>query len=59
MSVDWSSLAKCKFYNDSAAESFDQDESMKNKPHKKQVIQLNDCLELFTTTEKLGENDPW
>ncbi|XP_023213682.1 ubiquitin carboxyl-terminal hydrolase 4-like, partial [Centruroides sculpturatus] len=26
---------------------------------KKQVIQLSECLELFTTTEKLGAEDPW
>ena len=32
---------------------------MKVKPQKKQVIQLTDCLELFTTMEKLGANDPW
>ena len=26
---------------------------------KHQTIQLTECLELFTTTEKLGEQDPW
>jgi len=36
------------------------DESMNNKPMpKKQSIQLSECLELFTTTELLGEHDLW
>ena len=26
---------------------------------KKQVIQLTDCLNLFTKEERLGEQDPW
>jgi len=33
---------------------------MNNKPMpKKQSIQLSECLELFTTTELLGEHDLW
>ena len=35
------------------------DESMENKPVAKKTIHLKDCLELFTTMEKLGEQDPW
>ncbi|KAL4226967.1 Ubiquitin carboxyl-terminal hydrolase 15 [Mactra antiquata] len=58
ISVDWNHIAKEKFYVDSEAESFEIHETMKCKPQKKVVIQLNDCLQLFTTTEKLGENDP-
>ena len=61
ISVDWSYVAKDQFYCDNEAESFEIHDTctMKNKPQKKGVIQLNDCLELFTTTENLGENDPW
>ena len=59
VAVDWNRIAKEKFYNDSAADSIDTHESTKLKSQKKQVIQLNECLELFTTTEELGENDPW
>lgn len=41
-------------------QEFEMHESVKQKnPQKKQVIQLDDCLKLFTTKEKLGENDPW
>ena len=59
LSVDWNGLAKEKFYNENEADTCAPHDSMRNKPAKKQVIQLSDCLELFTTTEKLGENDPW
>ncbi|KAK3578660.1 hypothetical protein CHS0354_002964 [Potamilus streckersoni] len=59
VAVDWNPVARKRFYNESAAEGFIQHETMKMKPQKKQVIQINDCLELFTTTEKLGQNDPW
>ncbi|XP_060587282.1 ubiquitin carboxyl-terminal hydrolase 4-like [Ruditapes philippinarum] len=59
ISVDWSNLAKEHFYCDSEAESFEMHDTMESKPQKKVVIQLNDCLELFTSKEKLGENDPW
>ena len=40
-------------------QAFEIHETMKTKPQKKQVIQLTDCLDLFTTMEKLGANDPW
>ena len=45
----------CSFF----LQAFEVHETMKAKPQKKQVIQLSDCLDLFTTTEKLGANDPW
>ena len=36
------------------------EEFTQNKPaQNKQSIQLDDCLQLFTTKEKLGENDAW
>ncbi|KAL3853771.1 hypothetical protein ACJMK2_017284 [Sinanodonta woodiana] len=59
VAVDWHPVARKRFYNESAAEAFEQHETMKMKTQKKQVIQINDCLELFTTTEKLGAQDPW
>jgi hypothetical protein len=41
-------------------QDLEQDESMNSKPTpKKQSIQLNDCLELFTTRETLSEHDLW
>lgn len=35
------------------------DESMNQRPTVRKTIQLTDCLDLFTTMEKLGEQDPW
>uniref|UniRef100_A0A8D0AWA8 Ubiquitin carboxyl-terminal hydrolase n=1 Tax=Sander lucioperca TaxID=283035 RepID=A0A8D0AWA8_SANLU len=34
-------------------------ESMEYKPQKKAFFKLKDCIELFTTKEKLGAEDPW
>ncbi|XP_076078231.1 ubiquitin carboxyl-terminal hydrolase 15-like isoform X1 [Mytilus galloprovincialis] len=59
VAVDWNPLAQEKFYDDKAAEDFEQDDSINHKPQKKQVIQLGDCLDLFTKEEQLGENDLW
>uniref|UniRef100_A0A8C4GQQ6 Ubiquitin carboxyl-terminal hydrolase n=1 Tax=Dicentrarchus labrax TaxID=13489 RepID=A0A8C4GQQ6_DICLA len=41
------------------AEDFDKHESMEYKPQKKAFFKLKDCIELFTTKEKLGAEDPW
>ncbi|XP_050414001.1 ubiquitin carboxyl-terminal hydrolase 4 isoform X1 [Patella vulgata] len=60
VAVDWHTVAKEKFYDEKEAESVEEHESGKNKnPQKKQVIQLKDCLQLFTEAEKLSEHDPW
>uniref|UniRef100_A0AAQ5WXZ0 Ubiquitin carboxyl-terminal hydrolase n=1 Tax=Amphiprion ocellaris TaxID=80972 RepID=A0AAQ5WXZ0_AMPOC len=40
-------------------EDFDKHESMEYKPQKKAFFKLKDCIELFTTKEKLGAEDPW
>lgn len=32
---------------------------MEYKPQKKSFYKLKDCIELFTTKEKLGADDPW
>ena len=41
-------------------QEYDIDASMEYMPpSKKQAIHLTDCLELFTTMERLGEHDPW
>lgn len=41
------------------AQDFDKHESMEYKPQKKAFFKLKDCIELFTTKEKLGAEDPW
>lgn len=40
-------------------QDFDKHESMEYKPQKKAFYKLKDCIELFTTKEKLGAEDPW
>uniref|UniRef100_A0AAQ5X6N8 Ubiquitin carboxyl-terminal hydrolase n=1 Tax=Amphiprion ocellaris TaxID=80972 RepID=A0AAQ5X6N8_AMPOC len=40
-------------------QDFDKHESMEYKPQKKAFFKLKDCIELFTTKEKLGAEDPW
>uniref|UniRef100_A0A8C7ZLX3 Ubiquitin carboxyl-terminal hydrolase n=1 Tax=Oryzias sinensis TaxID=183150 RepID=A0A8C7ZLX3_9TELE len=42
-----------------AAFDFDKHESMEYKPQKKAFFKLKDCIDLFTTKEKLGADDPW
>ena len=60
VALDWHPKAKELFYNEKAAEEFAQNESYHMKPsQKKQVVQLEECLELYTTKEKLGEDDAW
>jgi len=58
VAVQWHPLAKSKFFDEAAAEEFEIDDSMNYRPVKRHV-QLNECLDLFTTTEKLGSHDPW
>jgi ubiquitin carboxyl-terminal hydrolase 4/11/15 len=46
--------------DDKVAEEFEVHQTVNTDPiQKKQTIQLNSCLELFTTKEKLGADDPW
>jgi len=61
LSLDWHPKAKELFYNEKAAEEVAQDESFLQKAAspKKQVVSLSECLELYTTKEKLGENNTW
>ncbi|KAK3768270.1 hypothetical protein RRG08_031063 [Elysia crispata] len=60
IAVDWSKEAKDRFYDDKAAESFEEHPSMKFRGgQKKPVIQLDDCLKLFMKEEQLSEQDPW
>ena len=59
MSLDWHSKAKELFYNEKAADDFAQDNSFDAKPTQKKQVRLEECLELYTSKEKLGENDAW
>ena len=59
VSLDWSARAKDLFYNEKAAEEFAQDQSFEVKSAQKKQVRLEECLELYTNKEKLGENDAW
>uniref|UniRef100_A0A672IQ94 Ubiquitin carboxyl-terminal hydrolase n=1 Tax=Salarias fasciatus TaxID=181472 RepID=A0A672IQ94_SALFA len=59
LSLDWEPEIKKKYFDETAVEDFDKHESMEYKPQKKAFFKLKDCIELFTTKEKLGAEDPW
>ncbi|CAL8247390.1 unnamed protein product [Merluccius merluccius] len=59
LSLDWEPEMKKKYFDNRAAEDFEKHESMEYKPQKKAFFKLKDCIELFTTKEKLGAEDPW
>ncbi|XP_069085172.1 ubiquitin carboxyl-terminal hydrolase 15 isoform X3 [Pleurodeles waltl] len=59
LALDWDPDLKNKFFDENTAEDFEKHESMEYKPQKKVSVKLKDCIELFTTKEKLGAEDPW
>uniref|UniRef100_A0AAY4DEC1 Ubiquitin carboxyl-terminal hydrolase 15 n=1 Tax=Denticeps clupeoides TaxID=299321 RepID=A0AAY4DEC1_9TELE len=59
LSLDWEPEIKKRYFDESVTEDCDKHESMEYKPQKKAVFKLRDCIELFTTKEKLGADDPW
>ncbi|XP_010793711.1 ubiquitin carboxyl-terminal hydrolase 15 isoform X8 [Notothenia coriiceps] len=59
LSLDWDPEMRKKYFDESVVEDFEKHESMEYKPQKKAYFKLKDCIELFTTKEKLGAEDPW
>ena len=59
LSLDWHSKAKDLFYLEKEAEKVDTDESLQSKLTQRKQVKLDDCLERYTSKEKLGENDAW
>uniref|UniRef100_UPI00398F05F1 ubiquitin carboxyl-terminal hydrolase 15-like isoform X3 n=1 Tax=Pristiophorus japonicus TaxID=55135 RepID=UPI00398F05F1 len=59
LALDWDPEIKKRCFDDNAAEDFEKHESMDYRPQKKMFVKLKDCIELFTTKEKLGADDPW
>ncbi|XP_014008191.1 ubiquitin carboxyl-terminal hydrolase 15 isoform X5 [Salmo salar] len=59
LSLDWEPEVKKKHFDEGITEDFEKHESMDYKPQKKAFFKLKDCIELFTTKEKLGAEDPW
>uniref|UniRef100_A0AAR2JAX0 Ubiquitin carboxyl-terminal hydrolase 15 n=1 Tax=Pygocentrus nattereri TaxID=42514 RepID=A0AAR2JAX0_PYGNA len=52
-------LSEEKFYNLLLLRLWYASSLMEYKPQKKAFFKLKDCIELFTTKEKLGAEDPW
>jgi len=60
VAIDWNSDILLKMFQHEQAELIVQDSTLEeNKEIKKKSLELNDCLKLFTTDEKLGPNDTW
>ncbi|XP_063783449.1 ubiquitin carboxyl-terminal hydrolase 15 isoform X3 [Pseudophryne corroboree] len=59
LALDWDPKMKKKYFDENAAEDFEKHESVDFTPQKKTFMKLKDCIELFTTKEKLGAEDPW
>uniref|UniRef100_A0A8C2JH82 Ubiquitin carboxyl-terminal hydrolase n=1 Tax=Cyprinus carpio TaxID=7962 RepID=A0A8C2JH82_CYPCA len=58
IAIDWDADMKKKYYNENEAEKYIKDQSM-DVPHQQTTVQLQECLELFTTVETLEEENPW
>lgn len=60
IACEWEPAVKEAYFNTDAAEECDEDASSLQKTVlKKQVLQLSECLELFTSLERLGADDAW
>ncbi|MEE6480703.1 hypothetical protein FKM82_012651 [Ascaphus truei] len=59
LALDWDPKVKKKYFDENTAEDFEKHESVDFTPQKKAFMKLKDCIELFTTKEKLGVEDPW
>uniref|UniRef100_A0A4W3HGW8 Ubiquitin carboxyl-terminal hydrolase n=1 Tax=Callorhinchus milii TaxID=7868 RepID=A0A4W3HGW8_CALMI len=59
LALDWDPEVKKRCFDENAAEDFEKHESMEYRPQKKMFVKLKDSIELFTTKEKLGAEDPW
>ncbi|PRD21568.1 UNVERIFIED_CONTAM: usp15 [Trichonephila clavipes] len=60
LAVEFDESVKEKCFNEKELMAYNIHDSMNLRiSQKKQVIQLSECLELFTTVEKLGADDPW
>uniref|UniRef100_A0A8C0G559 Ubiquitin carboxyl-terminal hydrolase n=1 Tax=Chelonoidis abingdonii TaxID=106734 RepID=A0A8C0G559_CHEAB len=58
LALDWDPEMKKRYFDDNAAEDFEKHESVEYKPPKRPFVKLKECIELFTTKEKLGAEDP-
>uniref|UniRef100_A0A8C2J7M2 Ubiquitin carboxyl-terminal hydrolase n=1 Tax=Cyprinus carpio TaxID=7962 RepID=A0A8C2J7M2_CYPCA len=58
IAIDWDPDMKKKYYNENEAEKYIKHQSM-DVPHQQITVQLQECIELFTTVETLEEENPW
>uniref|UniRef100_A0A669FBQ9 Ubiquitin carboxyl-terminal hydrolase n=1 Tax=Oreochromis niloticus TaxID=8128 RepID=A0A669FBQ9_ORENI len=58
VAIDWEPDMKKRFYNENEAEKYVKDPSME-VPQQHMTVQLQQCIELFTTVETLEEENPW
>ncbi|XP_037334974.1 ubiquitin carboxyl-terminal hydrolase 11 isoform X2 [Pungitius pungitius] len=58
VAIDWDPDMKKRFYNENEAEKYVKHSSME-VPQQQTTVQLQECIELFTTVETLEEENPW
>ncbi|XP_028849343.1 ubiquitin carboxyl-terminal hydrolase 11 isoform X2 [Denticeps clupeoides] len=58
VAIDWDPDMKKKYYNENEAEKYVKDHSME-VVYQQTTVQLQECIELFTTVETLEEENPW
>ncbi|XP_059188746.1 ubiquitin carboxyl-terminal hydrolase 11 isoform X2 [Centropristis striata] len=58
VAIDWDPDMKKRFYNENEAEKYVKHGSM-DIPQQQTTVQLQECIELFTTVETLEEENPW
>uniref|UniRef100_A0A3P8PEN6 Ubiquitin carboxyl-terminal hydrolase n=1 Tax=Astatotilapia calliptera TaxID=8154 RepID=A0A3P8PEN6_ASTCA len=58
VAIDWEPDMKKRFYNENEAEKYVKHASME-VPQQHMTVQLQQCIELFTTVETLEEENPW
>lgn len=58
VAIDWDPEMKKRFYNENEAEKYIKHASM-DVPQQQMTVQLQECIELFTTVETLEEENPW
>ncbi|XP_049920391.1 ubiquitin carboxyl-terminal hydrolase 11 isoform X2 [Epinephelus moara] len=58
VAIDWDPDMKKRFYNENEAEKYVKHASME-VPQQQTTVELQECIELFTTVETLEEENPW
>ncbi|CAL8324624.1 unnamed protein product [Merluccius merluccius] len=58
VAVDWDSDMKKSYYNENEAEKYTKHSSMEES-QQQMSVQLQESIQLFTTTETLEEDNPW